>query len=244
MKFGYFTDRGLDKQNLSQEPWNKKEWHPDINSYGYRCNEWDPMPSGKKNVVVLGCSHTFGQGLLPGDHWVDIIKQHNTERLRYWNLGVPGASGDCCVRRLWGAQKLIDPKIVIVCWPEISRRSWYGDSVPDSVMGHDEKNRFQTERTDINNFLHNVFWVEKYGEVNQAKVFHCFALESIGHPDISELNVLQEQTIKNCWPHWDRFTQRQKFNSPSLALDDKHYGKEHHQRFAELFLQAFKSKLR
>ena len=35
MKYGFFTDRGLDKQNLIGDPWNKLEWHPDINSYGY-----------------------------------------------------------------------------------------------------------------------------------------------------------------------------------------------------------------
>ena len=70
MRYGFFTDKGLDKQNLIGDPWNKLEWHPDINSYGYRCPEWEPMPDGKKNVVILGCSHTFGQGLLPDQHWV------------------------------------------------------------------------------------------------------------------------------------------------------------------------------
>ena len=36
MKFGYYADRELPKGN-------------------YRCPSWDPMPDGKKNVVVLGC---------------------------------------------------------------------------------------------------------------------------------------------------------------------------------------------
>ena len=244
MKFGFFTDKGLDKQNLSGDPWNKLDWHPDINSYGYRCREWDPMPEGKKNVVVLGCSHTFGQGLRPGHHWVSIISQHNEYQLRYWNLGVPGASGECCVRRLWGSQKLIDPRIVIVCWPDISRRAWYGNNKPGSILGKDEQNRYQTDDTDLKTFLHNVFWVQKYGEINNAKIFHCFATEYVEHRDLEGLNVLREQTIKNCWPHWDKFTQRELYVSPSLALDNKHYGKEHHKRFAKLFLEQFGQKLR
>lgn len=245
IKFGFFTDRGLDKQDLMKDPWNKTNWHPDINSHGYRCPEWDPMPNGKKNVVVLGCSHTFGQGLLPGDHWVSMLSQHNTERLRYWNLGVPGASGECCVRRLWGSQQLIDPRIVIVCWPDISRRSWYGDhNKPGSLTGRDEANRYQTDYTDLMTFLHNVFWVEKYGQVTQAKILHCFATEVIEHEDMSSLNVLRQQTIRNCWPYWDKFTQRQIHAEPSLALDGKHYGKKHHERFAKLFLDHFGPKLR
>ena len=184
MNFGFFTDRGLDPQDLSKDPWNKTQWHPDLNKHGYRCPDWDNMPDGKKNVVILGCSHTFGQGLKPGDHWVDVLKQHNTTRLRYWNLGVPGASGQCCVRRLWGAQKLINPKIVIVCWPEISRRAWYGEDRPFSVHGTDEKNKFQTEQSDLQDFLQNVFYVEKYGEVFGAKTFHCFASNHVEHEDL------------------------------------------------------------
>jgi len=245
MEFGFFTDRGLDRQNLIGDPWNKLEWHPDINSYGYRCPEWDGvMPEGKKNVVILGCSHTFGQGLRPGHHWVSIISQHNESRLRYWNLGVPGASGECCVRRLWGSQKLIDPRIVIVCWPDISRRAWYGDKKPRSITGRDKQNRYQTDDTDLKTFLHNVFWVQKYGEINNAKIFHCFATEYVEHRDLEGLNVLREQTIRNCWPHWDKFNQRELHTEPSLALDNKHYGKEHHERFAQLFLGHFGSKLR
>ena len=245
MNYGFFTDRGLDKQNLNADPWNKLEWHPDINSYGYRCQEWDGvMPEGKKNVVILGCSHTFGQGLRPKEHWVFDVSRHNNQRLRYWNLGVPGASGECCVRRLWGSQKLIDPKIVIMCWPDISRRAWYGDDTPVPLHGTEKQNQYQTHESDVKNFLHNVFWVQKYAEVNQAKVFHCFATDPIEHDDLKGLNVLEHYTIKNCWPYWDKFEQRVPYNEPCFALDGKHYGQKHHHRFAQLFLEKFSTKLK
>ena len=103
MKFGYYADRELPEGN-------------------YRCPSWDPMPAGKKNVVVLGCSHTWGVGSADNEHWVHFLSQHNTTRLRYWNLGQPGASADKIVRILYGTQKLLDPKIIIVCWPTTSRR--------------------------------------------------------------------------------------------------------------------------
>ena len=101
MKYGLYTDKGLDVQTKDEYPWNEHT----LNTHGYRCPEWDPMPDGKKNAVVLGCSHTFGQGLNDDEHWVHFLSQHNAKRLRYWNLGVPGASGDACVRRLSGTQK-------------------------------------------------------------------------------------------------------------------------------------------
>ena len=80
-------------------------------SHGYRCPSWDPMPDGKKNVVVLGCSHTYGVGLEDDEHWVHHVSQHNTGRLRYWNLGQPGASADKVVRILYGCEKVIYPSI-------------------------------------------------------------------------------------------------------------------------------------
>ena len=57
MKFGYYADRELPEGN-------------------YRCPSWNPMPSGKKNVVVLGCSHTYGEGLEDNEHWVHFLSQH------------------------------------------------------------------------------------------------------------------------------------------------------------------------
>ena len=227
MKFGNYTDRGLDKQNLKAYPWNEVK----VNSYGYRCPEFEPMPEGKKNAIILGCSHTFGQGNADNEHWVSFLSQHNGKRIRYWNLGVPGASGDACVRRLWGTQNLLDPKFIIMCWPDESRRE-------------DIDAKYMTQQQDIQNFLHNVFWTEKFAQVVGAKTFHTFAHDPITHEDIKNLNVLEDYTIKNCWPYWNKFEQRVPYNDPSLASDGKHFGVEHHKRFAELFLAKFGHKFK
>ena len=225
MKHGHYTDRGLPESE-----------------HGYRCPSWDPMPDGKKNVVVLGCSHTFGQGNADNEHWVHHVSQHNTTRLRYWNLGQPGASADKIVRILYGCEQLIDPRIVIVCWPAWSRRERL-ESHASNLMGSDDELKFENEETDKNNFLKNVFFVEKYAERNNCKVFHCFAQDSY-HEQIKNLNVLQEYTIKNCWPYWDKFTARDLHSEPSFAKDGEHYGVEHHERFAQLFLERFGVKLK
>jgi len=162
--------------------------------------------------------------------------------LRYWNLGQPGASADKIVRILYGCEQLIDPKIVIVCWPAWSRRERLG-SYTKNLIGSNEELKFENDETDKNNFLKNVFFVEKYAERNNCKVFHCFAQDSY-HEQIKNLNVLQEYTIKNCWPYWDKFTARDLHSEPSFAKDGEHYGVEHHERFAQLFLERFGVKLK
>ena len=239
MKFGYYADNRL-PVSVALDRSLIKDYK--VNSHGYRCPEWTPMPDGKKNVVVLGCSHTFGQGNAEDEHWVHFLSQHNPDRLRYWNLGQPGASADKVVRILYGCEKVIDPRIVIVCWPFWSRREKL-HTYAESQMSYNDELKYENADTDRHNFLKNVFFVEKYAEKNNCKTFHCFAQDSY-HEYISELNVLEHYTIKNCWPYWDKFHHRVPNNTPSLASDGQHYGKEHHERFAQLFLGKFGQKLR
>lgn len=226
MKFGYYSDEEIPESDM-----------------GYRCPSWDSMQDGKKNVVILGCSHTWGVGLEDNEHWVHFLSQHNKDRLRYWNLGQPGASADKVVRILYGCEKKIDPKIIIVCWPAWSRRErlgHYAQSLVNDGVGYLKK---EDNDTDRNNFLKNVFFVEKYAEKKNAKTFHCFAQESY-HEHIPSLMVLETYTIKNCWPYWDSKTQRDQSKKASRARDGLHYGIEHHKRFAQLFLEKFSGKLK
>ena len=225
IKFGHYTDKGLPESDT-----------------GYRCPSWDPMPEGKKNVVVLGCSHTYGVGLEDDQHWVHFLSKHNTGRLRYWNLGQPGASADKIVRILHGTEQLFFPELIIVCWPLWHRRERL-DRDPESLTSDNELLKTETEHTDRNNFLKNVFLVEKFAEKNRCKAFHCFADESY-QEHIEGLNVLKDYTLGNCWPYWDKFEQREQYNEPSLAADGEHYGVEHHQRFAKLFVDYFGKKLK
>ena len=225
MKFGHYTDKGLPESEV-----------------GYRCPSWDPMPPGKKNVVVLGCSHTYGVGLEDNEHWVHFLSQHNTDRLRYWNLGQPGASADQIVRILYGTEHLIFPEIVIVCWPLWSRRERL-EKHAISLHSDNEFLKIETGETDKQNFLKNVFYVEKFAEKNRCKTLHCFADQTY-QEHIKGLNVLEDYTIRNCWPYWDKFEQRVPYNKPSIAKDGWHFGIEHHQQFAKLFLGYFGRKLR
>ena len=119
MKYGFYSDSELPKSvAVDRKPIADYK----TNSQGYRCPEFSPLPVGKKNAVVIGCSHTFGEGLDDDQHWVHFLSQHNTKTIRWWNLGQPGASADKVVRILQGSEKVLFPKIIIVCWPFWSRR--------------------------------------------------------------------------------------------------------------------------
>jgi len=237
MKHGYYADNELPKFN----PVNGYK----TNSLGYRCPEFQPLPDGGKNVVVLGCSHTFGEGLEENETWVSQVAKESNKILRWWNLGQPGSSADLMIRILYGTEKVLFPKIIVACWPAQSRRERL-ELYPQNLTSNNPLLKTENDTTDRNNFLKNVFLLEKFAEKAQAKTFHCFAEDA--YELDSNLQVLKNYTIKNCWPEWDRYhlpeAKREHITTPSLAQDGVHYGAEHHQVFARLFLERFKSKLR
>jgi len=236
MKYGYYADDELPR--FDPVPGHK------TNSYGYRCLEFKPLPNGGKNVVVLGCSHTFGEGLEEDETWVDLVAKQSNKILRWWNLARPGGNADQMTRILYGTEKVLFPKIIVACWPAASRRERL-NLYPQNLTSDNNLLKTENSNTDRNNFLKNLFLLEKFAEKNNAKTFHCFA-EDVYELD-NNLQVLKNYTIKNCWPEWDRHhlpeAKRDIIKIPCLAKDGVHYGIEHHKVFAKIFLARFKSKL-
>ncbi len=233
MKHGYYADDDLPK-------FDPVEGYQ-TNSYGYRCPEFRPLPNGKKNVVVLGCSHTFGEGLKEDQTWINIVAKQSRPILRWWNLARPGGSADQMIRILYGTEKTIFPKLIVACWPAWSRRERL-DSYPQSLTGDNNLLKFETAETDKNNFYKNLFLLEKFAEKLGASTFHCFAQDS--YTVSNGLKVLKNSTIKNCWPEWNLESSREIITVASVANDGVHYGKEHHETFAKLFVKNFGAKLR
>lgn len=233
MKHGYYADDDLPKF----APVNGYE----TNSHGYRCREFSPLPDGGKNVIALGCSHTFGEGLEENETWVSQVAKQSNKILRWWNLARPGGNADQMIRILYGTEKVLFPKIIVACWPARSRRERL-DLDPQNLTSDDNLLKTENNNTDQNNFLKNLFLLEKFADKNQAKTFHCFA-EDV-YELTTNLQVFKDYTIKNSWPEWDKHKKRKLYTNPSIAKDGKHYGIEHHEVFSRLFLQKFKNKLR
>jgi len=210
------------------------------NSYGYRCPEFSPLPDGGKNVVVLGCSHTYGEGLDQEETWVHLLSQMCSPSLRWWNLAYPGASADFMMRVLYGTQKVLFPKIIICCWPMSLRRERY-DQHPKFLYSNSQELKTENEWTDRNNFLKNVFLIEKFADHNKVKTFHCFAEELKANKDKKE--VYTAHTLKNCWPEWDSRAKRELHPEPDLARDGKHYGVNHQKIFADKLYNVWGHKL-
>lgn len=236
MKYGYYTDDNIPR-------FENKQYN--TNSYGYRTQEFFPLPAGKKNVVVLGCSHTFGEGLEQSEIWLSKLENKlQSKLLRFWNLAQPGASADLITRILLATEKTLFPKIVIVCWPVDSRRERL-DIAPKNLTNVDKELILENNHTDKNNFLKNFFLVEKFAEKNNCQTYHCFADEVY---DVEHKNCFNEKSLRSCWPKWSTIKtdhqNRKLQDNPSVARDGIHFGEEHHTEFADLLFDRWRSKLR
>lgn len=104
-----------------------------INSAGFRAPEFDKLDT--VDVVVSGCSHTFGHGLPQQHCW----GHHITQRLNLntWvNLGMNGAGMEqvlhCVVSYLTSDLPL--PRLVFVQWPSYNRLPHeYEDGIRNTI---------------------------------------------------------------------------------------------------------------
>ena len=85
----------------------------DVNSLGYRSKEFD----GNSDMLFLGCSQTYGQGIPQENTWTDILSKK-------MNLSSSSlaARGDSIIGQVTKAfyyfEKFGNPKIVVALFPD------------------------------------------------------------------------------------------------------------------------------
>ena len=77
----------------------------DLNSWGFRCDEFENLDSADSINVFLGCSHTFGVGVQEEDTWAynfwkEIKSQKPGKNIPYLNLAHGGRGFSFMVRAL------------------------------------------------------------------------------------------------------------------------------------------------
>ena len=100
----------------------------DLNSYGFRCRPFEDIDHKKQQIMILGCSYTFGIGLKQEHLWHDHLRlAFSDETTQIWNLGVPGYSNDAIVRLTWRFLEYIRPAMIFIQWSHFHRREYVRD---------------------------------------------------------------------------------------------------------------------
>lgn len=112
----------------------------EYNSQGYRDDEFKWLnPNGQEPYsIAIGCSHTWGMGLLKDEVWVGHFKKIFQYPHKIWNMGMPSASNDKIYRILHNVvgYKKRKPESVIVQITHPERAEWiYSDN--GTTISHD-----------------------------------------------------------------------------------------------------------
>jgi hypothetical protein len=86
------------------------------NSMGYRSQEFSP----KCNILISGCSHSFGLGVPQNETWADILSKNiNSE---YQNISVVGGAINTIVQNIFAyIKKFGNPKNIFILFPDLNR---------------------------------------------------------------------------------------------------------------------------
>jgi lysophospholipase L1-like esterase len=146
--FGLYPNRRI----VHAQP-GKFEFHYTVNEYGYR---GDAVPIADsyatRNIVVLGDSYAFGQGVDDGEPYPAVLEDLLGDGYRVINLGVPGWGLAQEIRRYVEFGALYRPEAVILqyCWNDAE------DNLNHMVTVIDDGGfRFQDSSNSTN-------WAKKY----------------------------------------------------------------------------------
>tara|TARA_B100001113_G_scaffold40439_1_gene28659 strand:- start:732 stop:1511 length:780 start_codon:yes stop_codon:yes gene_type:complete len=149
-------EKNIKKYPQKMKPWITTPIKYDENMYGFRC----PNPLigrfGGQKYMAVGCSRTYGQGVLTEQSWPEQLGKMLPGVM--YNMGVRGGSLETCYRLVKWWAPLIKPKAVFM----LSPASWRRERVTDDVKkiasiceGHDLAYNLKRIGTDDSDKVHH-----------------------------------------------------------------------------------------
>lgn len=230
------TDTKESFDNLMKDPEHRKYFatmgwdQPDaitynINSEGFRCDEFDPECPG---MISLGCSFTVGIGLPIETIWPTLVS--NATGLKLANLAWGGNSTDTCFRLAEYWIPRLRPKLVTMLAPPESRIEILlganpGQLPAEVIMPNTKSVLF----SDSNMFLKHWHLNDQNSRLNQLK--NCLAIQQLcADHDIA---CVIEKALDHM--HWGQ-------NNIGYARDFMHGGPVIHQTIAEKMLNDYQAR--
>lgn len=116
----------------------------EFNNYGYRS---DTFIHDHSALLTIGCSHTYGLHLPLQYRYSTILSNHFN--LKDYNLSTLAASNDYISRVLQQSINVLKPKLVIICFTDISRKEYFdhnGESFNFTMFGKPPRWQCKTPR--------------------------------------------------------------------------------------------------
>jgi hypothetical protein len=167
------------------------------NEFGYRSDSWD----GSHEVLALGCSHTYGRGIVEEGRWTNILQELSNKKIA--NLSSPGQSINFLVSKAFEYFKTFgNPEYVICLFPDPLRINLPTDSkLIDSKRNNKNINTVVYVSTNESlderpNYLKKPYYYEDVLPVEVPIYFSMQALYALEQ-------YCNANKIKLIWSSWD-----------------------------------------
>ena len=224
---------------------HKKIWHS-YNSLGYRTKELDYYKD-KDFVLVLGCSHTEGNGLADDEVWHYQLKEKL--KMEVLNAGISACGPDVMLLNtlLFLKNSNLRPKAVAIQWPNPYRYTWKGDTamyplVPINTAfpapPHDDNSDLTGFQLKVIYDLYRLYLFDEQGG-NNSKIFveTTRMLWKLAGIPLHEFTIDEECLIDGVDQYWPLLIK------DHFARDLQHYGHLSHQAIGEKVCDKLKSML-
>ncbi len=185
------------------------------NQFGYRSSFWD----GSHEILALGCSHTYGNGIPEEGRWTNILEELSNKKIA--NLSSSGQSINFLVSQAFAYFKMFgNPKYVICLFPDPLRVN-----LPTNRKILDSK-------YDNRNTINKVIYIDQTESVEDKPKYlkkpYCY--EDILPTEFSLFISMQSiysleqycnsNRIKLIWSCWDPMFQKFISNLSEISLDN------------------------
>jgi hypothetical protein len=177
-----------------------------INNFGFRDDDF----TSTADILIAGCSHSFGIGIDEEYTWASIVKQQT--KLNCANVSVPGYSVPAIILNIFAYIKNFgNPKVILCAMPDFSRlylpqnvKVLQRSTVFDNVEKEEE---FIKNRVDHSYFPYRNDYVRPKFSQLPHRATDIIPLEVPYWMAFQSLNILEQycQTagIKLYWGTWD-----------------------------------------
>ena len=128
-----------------------------FNEHGFRSDPFNIKSD--INVLAVGCSMTVGVGVDQNENWPNRLKQKIIEKTQksvsMWNLATSGASCDYVSRIIAKSISSLQPNLIVIFWPPISRLEIPTQYEGKIIQGFPHMDIFPKELVDEKYFIYN-----------------------------------------------------------------------------------------
>ena len=192
----YLTE---EKNNIKTFKSNETDIVYNFNESSFRSDNFKPFERDNLNILVSGCSNTFGQELLEENMWSNILKkqlnQINNKTVLY-NISSPGLDTTRIIRNIYiFIEKYGKPDYILLLLPPIHRTLFLKDNNEFKYFfGMNEEPRIKESITTLTNsffkhgsnlpiiFANHIVHLknlETFASLNNIKLYwHCWEQDS------------------------------------------------------------------